>query len=110
MTARQVANCVSREKQEIAGFAGGFAKLPKGVSLVGGQSVFKKIDVVGHSAPASTMLNPCQVADAAMLTAHYARGCKPVPYHNHTLLTRAISTGFATFGQHRRVAPCDNPS
>ena len=80
MAAGQVADRVAGEKQNDSGLAGHLAQLAQGVLLIGRKPVLKKVDVVGHSVPASASCKiRSQVSDAVALTARLGRGCKPVP-------------------------------
>ena len=64
----QVAHGVAGHEEDHSSFAGGIAYQAQCVLLVGRQPVFKEIDVVGHSVPASAVSSLRQVPDVVTLT------------------------------------------
>src|ERR1017187_6346328 len=77
VTAGQVAHRVPGKKQDGSGFAGCIAHVAQGALLVCRETVFQKIDVIGHSVSCFRLDFHSQVPDAVALTVGSSIGCKP---------------------------------
>jgi hypothetical protein len=79
VAAGQVAHHIPGKKQNCACFAGSIAHMAQGALLVRRQTVFQKIDVVGHSVFLLPALDfHSQVPDAVAFTAISGIGYKAV--------------------------------